>query len=651
VTPNYDCADMTPREPGWGAFGLASLVSMLVLALWAQLTPLGSAPDEASHFIKSAAVVRGELTGQDVPGWLLSIDGWVHDRDVGVKQLVVVGDGNVLHREAPNTQRDDVTSELGIAQDTIVGYSIWVLDHVRYESYQMFAELNDGRLVSLDLLGGANVLTSPGGVLVEGRVVVDSDVTVGLVEDSHLNGRMEYSHWSTIVDLDPRFDGANSVQRCFVSQASVPGCGLQVQDQTPATERPITAMGRYAPAMYLVPGVGTFLGATNTAWYLGRFVSALAASLLVSLGVVVLARRRLSLLPLVGALAPAVLFLSSVVNPSGLEIIGAIAVWVSLPGILAAGRSDRFETACFAIGGVVLILSRPLGMVYFAVIVAICFVAHGSSAGGAPEQRSSLRGWLRRILHVVQRHPVVTGVQLVTLSFATWWYVFIYNSVVDPRRAEYLAPNVPLSEQVAHGFGDIFRVLLEAVGDLGSLEVPVPRLVFLSVIVTVVWLISRAWQDPAATSRHVKIATLALVVVSVLLVVATDVNYYRILRGYGVQGRHLTPWLVGLPLLAARSVRLSRRGVTWVVAVWAVGQSIATYAALRRYSVGIIGDNFFAMFSQPAWQPPLRIVPTLVLMSVSIGVAAMFIARYERVRLSGATDVNAVTTAPSAPSN
>lgn len=610
---------MRAKRSGWSTIGLASLVSVLVLGIWVQLTPLGSAPDEASHFIKSAAVVRGQLTGEDVPGWLVSIDGWVYDDDVGVRNIVVVGGGDVVAREPANMKRDDVNTQLGLEESAIVGYSIWVLTHELREPYSIFAELNDDRIVALDLLDGANVVTSPVEAIVEGRRVGTSSSTRGLVEDSHFNGRMEYSHWSTIVDIDPQFDGANAVQRCFVSQAAQPGCGLRVEDQTPSTERPITAMGRYTPAMYVVSGVGSLIGATNAAWYLARFVSALAAGMLIALTVTVLMRRRLSLLPLVAALPPAVLFLSSVVNPSGLEIIGAIAVWVALPGVLKGDRRDRFEVACLTLGAVVLILSRPLGMVYFAVIVAVCVIADGS---------------LRRALQAVSRHRVVAAVQLATLVASTWWYLFVYDSSVDAARAAYLAPDVPLAEQIAHALGDVYRVLLEAVGDLGSLEVPVPRLVFIASIVSVVWLIGVSWSQSvdARALRHLRTATVCLLVVSVLLVIATDINYYRILRGYGVQGRHLTPWLVGIPLLAARHVRLSRSTVSTLLGVWVLGQILAGFTALRRYSVGLIGDNFFAMFSDPVWVPPLGVVPTLALLGVVLIAAAALIHRYESSR-------------------
>jgi hypothetical protein len=55
----------------------------------------------------------------------------------------------------------------------------------------------------------------------------------------------------------------------------------------------------------------------------------------------------------------------------------------------------------------------------------------------------------------------------------------------------------------------------------------------------------------------------------------------------------------------------------------------AGYTALRRYSVGLIGDNFFEMFSTPAWQPPFGIWPTLVMLAVILSVGGYGIFRLE----------------------
>ena len=117
----------SPRRT-WTVFAVAALLSVLLLSLWVQLTPLGSAPDEASHFIKAAAVVRGQPTGDELPGWVLSIDGWAHDVDSDVEEIVVVRDGEIVKRAAPNVLREDVNTSLSLPPETIAGFSIWVTE-------------------------------------------------------------------------------------------------------------------------------------------------------------------------------------------------------------------------------------------------------------------------------------------------------------------------------------------------------------------------------------------------------------------------------------------------------------------------------------------------------------------------------------------
>ena len=583
----------------------------MLFALWAQLTPLGSAPDEASHLVKSAAVIRGQPKGEAIPGWRLSIDGWAYESTSGIADIVIIADGEIMDRSAPNVARDDVTASLGIDPSTIVGFSIWVLSFELPESYSIYASLNDGRLVPLQILAEKNVLTSPLDVSVNGLSPEAVDSMASLVEDSHLNGRMEYSHWSTYVDIDPQFDGASAVLQCFAAQPTKPGCGLRIEDQPTTAERPITPHGQYPPVMYIVPGFGTLLGASNSAWFVARLVSAFAAALVLALGVVVMVRRRLSPMPLVLVLAPAVVYLASVVNPSGLEIMSAIALWITAPGILAADRRDRWEMLGFALSGLVLILARPLGMVNYATVLAVCVIATGS--------------W-RSVLTLVKRHRIISALHTLTLIPATGWYVFIYNTDVDPRRAEYLNPDVPLREQLFHSISDVYRVLHEAIGDLGSLEVPIPRIIFVVLLLTAVWVMSRGLTE---ADKWTKAAVASLAVLAFLLAVATDLNMFKVLRSYGVQGRHITPLLVGLPLLAARYLRLSLTSRTTIIGLWIVAQIFAGYTALRRYSVGLIGDNFFEMFSAPAWQPPFGIWPTLVMLAVILSIGGYGILRLE----------------------
>lgn len=55
---------VSPRRAFWASFGLF----YALFALWAVANPLTAAPDEPSHATKAAAVVRGDLVGEPVPG-------------------------------------------------------------------------------------------------------------------------------------------------------------------------------------------------------------------------------------------------------------------------------------------------------------------------------------------------------------------------------------------------------------------------------------------------------------------------------------------------------------------------------------------------------------------------------------------------------
>ncbi|MEO8162790.1 MAG: hypothetical protein ABI590_03335 [Ilumatobacteraceae bacterium] len=107
-----------------------------------------------------------------------------------------------------------------------------------------------------------------------------------------------------------------------------------------------------------------------------------------------------------------------------------------------------------------------------------------------------------------------------------------------------------------------------------------------------------------------------------VLIVAEDLNYYEILRGFGVQGRHLTPLFVGLPIIGARYLRVSERSRWVAVSIWCAVVIGSGLAALRRYSVGNIGDNALDMFSHPVWTPPFGInwtIVVLILASILVG--------------------------------
>ena len=106
-------------------------------------------------------------------------------------------------------------------------------------------------------------------------------------------------------------------------------------------------------------------------------------------------------------------------------------------------------------------------------------------------------------------------------------------------------------------------------------------------------------------------------VASVLLVVAQDLNYYSLLRNFGSQGRHIVPLLVGLPIIAASSFAWKREWAVAAASVWGLVMVWAGLGALRRYTVGINGDNAMDMFTERAWNTGLGFWPTVVMLVLS----------------------------------
>ncbi len=591
----------------WGIlFGVTMFACML---LWSQLVPLGAGPDEPSNFIKSAAVIRGEFIGKDVDRWLLTVDGWAFDSESGIRRVIVAVDGQVAGEGGPSEPREDVADFLSIDTETLVGFSVTVrVPNNERRLYSVYAELNDGTLVFIEPAAGDNVVTLPlPNATIDGQLPRESTSTYGSVDQSRVSSNLNLSYWSTEVNIDPQFGVAHQIPACFVPYADKPACNTSIEDQ-PIIDHPAwTGMGRYPPGGFAISGIGTFAGPNDSAFRLSRALIAATSSLLLAFAFVCLKRRSLSVLPLLIAITPGVIFISSVISPSGLEICAAVALWATLPSFVSATDVHRLESVAVALSGVILIAGRPLGVLLYAVVVGVVVIGLASI----------------KTLHIhVRKHVVVYGLHLIAAVFMIWWYVFIFNSVVDSQMTAGF-PKIPFGEQLLHAIGDIPRVIDESIGNYGWLDTATPRPLALVILVTTVTLVGVGWRS---LSRSAKRAMGLLGVACIALIIAEDLNYYDILRGFGVQGRHLTPLLVGIPIVGARYLQISNRSKWLAVAIWSgvvVGSGLA---ALRRYSVGVIGDNALDMFSHPVWSPPMGTIWSIVLLGVTsagVGVVVM----------------------------
>jgi hypothetical protein len=586
-------------------FGIAIFACMLV---WSQLVPLGAGPDEPSNFIKSAALIRGEFIGKDVDRWLLTVDGWAYDSESGIRRIIVSVNGQIAGDGVPTEGREDVAASFSIDVETLVGFSIRVrLPNDDPRSYAVYAELNDGTLVILETAAGENVVSSPLlTTTVDGRLPHISTSTHGSVDQSRVTSDLNLSYWSTEVNIDPQFGVAHQIPWCFVPYADKPACNTPIEDQ-PIDHPAWTGMGRYPPGGFVISGIGTLAGPNDFGFRLSRTMIAGASALVLTLAFVCLKRRSLSVLPMLIAITPGVIFISSVISPSGLEICAAVALWASLPSFISATDVHRLEAVTMALSGVVLIAGRPLGVVLYAVVAGIVVIASGL---------------VREMRTHVRKHFVVYGLHSIAALFMIWWYLFIFNSVVDPKMTAGL-PKISIAAQLLHAVGDIPRVIDESIGNYGWLDTPTPRPIALVIFATTVTVVAVGWRGLTQSAKR---AIGLLGVACVGLIIAEDLNYYRILRGFGVQGRHLTPLIVGIPIIGARYLRISDRSKWVTVAIWGgviVGSGMA---ALRRYSVGVIGDNALDMFSHPVWSPPLGInwsIALLIVTSIGVGVVVM----------------------------
>jgi len=418
---------------------------------------------------------------------------------------------------------------------------------------------------------------------------------------------LQASYWTTYVDIDPKFGSANGIPWCFAPMREKSACNLAVEDAPVVDVPPFTNMGRYPPLSFLIAGVGTVFGPTDLSVRASRAILAVFCACLVAMAVALIRRRGVSMAPLMMALAPATVFLSSTMSPSGLEAAAALLLWTSsLAAFEESG--DRFARWSMALSGLAVIGARPIGAAMYAVIVMLTLVASGAT--------SSLVKQLRTFLPMF-------GVHLLGIVAMGFWYVVVYDAqssislVADQPRANLL-------DRVAHGLASIPRMFDEGFGDFGWLDTPMPRMPFYLLLAFFFAVVA---QGLASSHKRAVGAVVGIAGVVAVMVVVIDLNYYELFRLYGVQGRHVMPVLVGLPIVAGWNLARSRRRDLVVASGWAVVMVWAFSGALRRYTVGIEPDNALDIFSSPEWTPLIGVIPSLASIVVASGAFAYFALR------------------------
>jgi hypothetical protein len=394
---------------------------------------------------------------------------------------------------------------------------------------------------------------------------------------------IEKSYWSTYVHIDPQFGTANAIPWCFAPFPEKPGCGIAVED-APVVDIPTwTNMGRYPPLPFVISGIGTVFGATDRSVLMARLMTSLVSAVLIACSAYAILRRQQSLLGLLLALTPGTIFLASAMNPSAIEICSAIAVWSILPSVIQDKAPDRTTQTIFLAAGVLLIATRPIGIVVYISAVLISWIAYGNTA----------------LAQVIKTNKTALSVHGLSAALMAWWYVAVYSFQTSPSLTVG-NQKLSLSTQINQSLQHIPELLDQHVGNFGWLDTPIPR--------GALWLYALLAAVAISTSlqRLGKRKTLALTLLSCAVVgisLAVDMNFYAMFGWFGAQGRHITPILVGVPLLAVAQSSFGTRFHIALVTGWSVAMVWAGLGALRRYTVGVNGNNAFSMFTERTWNP------------------------------------------------
>jgi hypothetical protein len=386
-------------------------------------------------------------------------------------------------------------------------------------------------------------------------------------------------------------------------------------DDLVTTDREVTtesAAGLYPPLAYLLPGALARLASDpQDADRAGRLALVAISSILFVLAALLLwspGAGYVSLLGLIVAVTPMVVFVSSMLNNSALETAAGLAFAAAIIRLARPGTSGPWVWVAAASSGALLTVARTTGVLWMTFGVVLYCILVGLSG---------LREELRR------NRASLVGAAMVLIAAA------VANRVWETTYGTDVAQEGPLAypwrDKVGEAFSRLPRLGAEWIGKFGWLDTTLPNAVVLA------WLgIGAAMVAMALVVGRLR-QRLALLV-AVALAVAVAVILSATLRagelGGNVQARHLMPFLVVIPLLAGEMV--AQRATRWrnlgaalavVVCFTTTVQLVAWYLNARRQSVGVDGPLFF--LADPDWEPPLGWPFWLV---VTIGALALLLA-------------------------
>lgn len=333
-----------------------------------------------------------------------------------------------------------------------------------------------------------------------------------------------------------------------------------------------THFGTYSPILYFPIGIAMSDAVDyRAAEWRGRLVVLALNAGFITWSALLLARRGTGWLPLAGlalAVTPTVLFLSSNVGVSGIEITAAICFWSAL---LRLSREPENSAggpwAAAAVSGAAMALSRPISALLIVVILASIVLLSGVRAVAV-----TTRAARSKALAASAVGGLAVGAS------------FLWSALVTPQPPF----DGELAMQALREWpGDASRQIQQAVGVFGWNDTSMPGPVYLWALVVLGAAFAAAFVVGRRRERIVLVGVVAAAV-------ACHIGL-TVLIPFWMQARYVLPIAVGVPLVAAELLETHRSRVrqTWVrlgVVVSFVTAGLMHFTAFtvnaHRYAVG-----------------------------------------------------------------
>lgn len=413
----------------------------------------------------------------------------------------------------------------------------------------------------------------------------------------------------------PRRLGGGRGADCFVvDRTRSAACAVSPPPVAPeeGTVSAISTVGTYQPLPYLLPAVATIPARNgDDADRLARLALAATALALLALAAAMLwdaGAGGLSLLGLAVAVSPMVIFSGATLNGSGLEIAAGVAFAAALLRVWRDSGGSALGWAGTGAAGAVLALSRSTGPIWVALLAGGWLALLGPRAAVAAARSRPGAAW-------------AGGAVLVALVANRVW------------EAGYGA-RPPVSLRAARaglttGLEQVGFAADEVVGQFGYLEWRLPIALLLLGAAAVAGMHVAAF---AVAGRRERIALLGALAGAVLVPLGLWVLFLRH-TGFGLQGRHVLPLLVAVPLLGGEILvrardRLTARARAALCVATAGAVAVVHFGAwwynARRAATGTDGPLLFLPDAE--WSPPLGWTPWLLIAAVGAALVVAAIA-------------------------